>query len=436
MQFNFQAKDDLDNVGNRILGDSQFQVYQGNLPPLTTPTGLQAKALPGGRVYLHWNPVTGAADYQLFRQAPGQTELTAYQRTQGAVELTDTVPTDGLYRYAVASVRKVNSEEALSPPSDSVEVVADATAPAAPTQLQLELTPAGVRATWQAPTGTDTLTYNLYRAGTAIATVSGLTPLQTGLKTTTTLDSVPSQTEHYYAVTAVDAAGNESPPSASAYLNFTLLPVANLQVVQADDVYPVLSWSAAAGATVAGYRVYLHSGSGKLLLNTNLLTQPSYTDTGYNADARLYGVTAVDNNGVESLERQVFLPTLSTTLPDGASLQRGIMNRLEYSVRNAFAQAVDNLRLKVKVGSHEHTSLPFNLAAGATQIVPLIIGGYPDLAAASELTTTLEVTAATGEQARLIRTRTIERRRQRPGGRDPAREFHPRRRRQGALCPA
>ena len=254
LQFSFQAKDDLDNVGARILGDSQFQVYQGELPPLATPTGLQAKALPGGRVLLHWNAATGAADYQLFRQAPGQSELTAYQRTQGAMEVTDTVPTDGRYRYAVASVRKVGTEEALSPPGDSVEVVADATAPAAPTQLQLELTPAGVRATWQAPAGTDTLTYRLYRGATAPVSVAGLTPLLTGLKETAALNSAPSTTDHYYVVTAVDAAGNESSPSASAYLNVTLLPVANLQVVQMEDAYPVLSWSPAGGAFTAANR--------------------------------------------------------------------------------------------------------------------------------------------------------------------------------------
>ena len=46
LQFTFRAEDDLGNVGAQIQGAREFQVYQGNLPPLAVPTGLQAKTLP------------------------------------------------------------------------------------------------------------------------------------------------------------------------------------------------------------------------------------------------------------------------------------------------------------------------------------------------------------------------------------------------------
>jgi hypothetical protein len=38
--FDYQASDDLGNVSERILGRREFQVYQGDLPPLDIPQGL------------------------------------------------------------------------------------------------------------------------------------------------------------------------------------------------------------------------------------------------------------------------------------------------------------------------------------------------------------------------------------------------------------
>src|SRR5690606_31590306 len=50
--FDYQASDDLDNRSQRIQGRREFQVYQGDLPPLDIPQGLSGKALAGGRVAL------------------------------------------------------------------------------------------------------------------------------------------------------------------------------------------------------------------------------------------------------------------------------------------------------------------------------------------------------------------------------------------------
>ncbi|MDZ7599722.1 MAG: hypothetical protein U5J82_15905 [Desulfobacterales bacterium] len=89
-----------------------------------------------------------------------------------------------------------------------------------------------MRAAWQASAEADALTYRLYRSDAApITTVAGLNPVITGITQPVAIDSRPSLAEHSYAVTAVDAAGNESGPSNSAYLNAALLPVATLEVV-------------------------------------------------------------------------------------------------------------------------------------------------------------------------------------------------------------
>ena len=80
-------------------------------------------------------------------------------------------------------------------------------------------------------------------------------------------------------VTAVDAAGNESNPSNSEYLNITLLPVSTLKVVQQDTSAPVVTWTHP-GGDIAGYDIYLGSGASRVKLNSELLKGFSFTDIG------------------------------------------------------------------------------------------------------------------------------------------------------------
>ena len=405
LEFGFRAVDDLGNVTDTIQGGNRFQVYQGDLPPLDVPTGLLAKAMPGGEVHLKWNAVYGAADYQLFRAAPGEGELTAYQRTAGALEFTDSTTVDGSYRYAVASVRQANGQEGISAHGPVVEVYADATPPEAPANLTLELTGYGIRSVWQAPADEPVLTYRLYRDAAEILDIEGLSPVLSDIVETSAIDGAPSETAHHYVVTAVDPAGNESVPSSSAYLNFDLLPVANLTVVQQDEGLPDITWSAS-GTTVAGYNIYLLQGSQSLKLNPALLPEPRYTDTGYTGEERQYAVAAVDDHAVEGPRRQVLLPRISA-VASGAPVKRGIMNRLDYQVRNDSTQALSEIRLQTQIGQHVQRSLPFSLDAGAARTVSAIVGGFDDLPDFADLVTTLEVTAPTGEQTRIVRTSGI-----------------------------
>src|SRR4029450_5848799 len=103
-----------------------------------------------------------AAGYQLYRQAPGATELSAYQRLPLSTEFVDATTSDGLYRYAIASVRQANNQESLSAQSNAAQATADALAPGAPTSLALLLNGSGIFATWQAPAGGAVASYNLY----------------------------------------------------------------------------------------------------------------------------------------------------------------------------------------------------------------------------------------------------------------------------------
>jgi len=413
LSFIFRAVDDLGNISTTIAANNLFQVYQGDLPPLAIPAGLTAKALPGGFVRLNWEAVEEAADYQLYRQGPDGDVLSQHVRTGGAVEFVDDTPEDGLYLYAVASVRSANGEEAVSGQSSAVEVKADSIAPEAPDNLELQLVSAGIQATWTPPAGETSLTFALYRSSAEISGTSGLTPVVSDITTPDALDPAPSENEHYYAVTAFDAAGNESLPSASVFIDFDLLPVATLTVVRQDDDLPVVSWTHNNG-TVSGFNFYLDRNDDFELLEEIPATETSYIDTGFSGDERRYAVAAVDSEGVESLRRMVALPMLDAVLMSTEPLQRGLMNILEYAVTNHASSSgdtdagVQGIRLKVTVDGHEHLSPEFSLAPGESKNIPLVVGGYDDLPDLSPLTSTLEITQETGEKAMIIRSGEIK----------------------------
>lgn len=414
LTFSFQAKDALDNVSTKVLGTNRFQVYQGDLPPLDVPLAFTAKAQPGGKVKLAWAAVDGADTYQLYRQAPGQTSLQPLTRPL-VTDYTDQTPQDGSYTYAVASVRKANGQEGISGQSPPVTVIASATAPGAPQSFALQLTGQGIVAVWQAPLSGKVASYNLYRAtGTSITSTTGLTPIKTGLKQSPALDASPSPTQGAYAVTALDAAGNESPVSNSAYLNASLLPVANLKIEQIGNALPALSWNAPNGA-VAGYRVYADvPGADKTPLTAAPITATTLTDTGYIDGERNYTVASVDANGVE-MPRSLLLPSVQANIVDGLPIQRGVMNQLQVEVANRSANRLDNVQAVVRLPIDkastqfkDHISQSFSLDANQTRQAAVVVGGYADLPSLAAAQVRVEIAPHEGELVRIVRDQSLE----------------------------
>ena len=405
--FIFQGRDALDNIGDRIQATNIFQVYQGDLPPLAAPLEFKGQALPEGRIRLSWLAVEQAMGYQLYRKAPGESKLTAYARLDAVQVFEDAPAQDGTYTYAVASIRRENDQEALSGLSSQTVVNSDALAPGAPSDLSLELVANGIKVTWQPPPYTEDITYALYRSDQEIFSIDGLAPLAADIGQTLVVDPTPSLSDHWYTVTAVDAAGNESAPSHAAYLNIQLLPVSGITVVQADDQPPAVSWTHP-GGDIAGYDIYLGPDSAPVKLNPDLLTGQAYTDTGHSGDERRYTIVARDNNLVESLGRSLTLPVLRAVLIGGSRIERGIMNRLNYAVSNEGAGRADNIRLKVTVGSHDHTSAPFSLDPGTSRTIPVVVGGYDDLQGdLAALTTTIEASPRANEIVQIVRSGQI-----------------------------
>jgi RHS repeat-associated protein len=414
LSFVYQAVDDLDNLGSRITCRNLFQVYQGDLPPLAAPEGLIGTSLPGGEIKLTWQPVGGAAGYQLHRMGPSETALTLYGDPLVNTEFVDAPSEEGYYSYGVSSIREGNGETTLSGMSNTVTVLSDATPPQAPTSLRLSLVPQGIMVEWEAPPYTEPITYTLYRGPhLEITSVEGLTPLAEGIDQTLVIDPKPSATDHCYVVTAVDEAGNESLPSNSEYLNIKLLPVSSLKVVQQDTSPPVISWTHP-GGDIAGYDIYLGSGQSRVKLNAQLIQGFSFTDTGFDGEERQYSVVVKDAQGEESLERSLLLPDLEAVPKQGSLLKRGIMNKLEYVVENRTPQVLDSMRLKVRVNGKDHFSEWFalppatsNLQPAAATATAVAVGGYQDLPDFAPITTTIEYSPNEGETAQIIRSSGI-----------------------------
>lgn len=401
LSFGYEGVDALGNLSDIIAGDSAFQVYQSELPALSAPGALAARAGAGGRVELTWNTVEGASEYDIYRQTPGEPSLTLHATTAGIAHTDE--PPEGLNHYAVAAVRLANGQRAASATSTVVSVEADATPPGAPEAIRALPQPDGVDVNWDPPAAAEPLLFTLYRDRSPINDTTGLIPLLERVGSLSGVDPNPLGGTAYYAVTAMDAVGNESPPSASAAVDISVVPLSSLHVDQLDAGLPVVSWSHAEPDYLSGYNVYVGEPGQEIRVNRELLpnTVTSFTDTGYDRRDRRYSVAAVglvEGTEVESARRSITLPLLTATLSDGAMLKRGVMNRLRCTVQNDGEIDVASARVAVEFADHTHWSDPFPVLAGEVARVDVPVAGYADLPDSLPVTQSIVLDPAPGEQ--------------------------------------
>lgn len=188
---------------------------------------------------------------------------------------------------------------------DPVAPAPDTTAPTTPTGLTVgAVTTTTVALSWTASTDAVGVTgYRVRRGGTIVGTPAGTTFTDTGRS---------AGTQYSYTVSAIDAAGNESAPTAAvtatttAYADTTAPTVpTGLAAGTATSTTIPLTWTASTDAVgVAGYRVYRN---GTLVGSP---TTTSYTDSGLTAStAYSYTVSAVDAAGNESAQSAAITPS-------------------------------------------------------------------------------------------------------------------------------
>ncbi|MET3949054.1 hypothetical protein ABIB49_003780, partial [Arthrobacter sp. UYCu512] len=262
---------------------------------------------------------TTRADDGLRLTVDGRTIVDQWvQQSASAVKTTDVVLADGPHLVTVEYFQAYG--DALISVGYSKDGV-DSEAPIAPTQLVATGGSAGVDLAWTASRSRDVTGYRVFRATSSGVDLKGLplTGTETLAGTSFSDVSAVSGTTYYYAVTAVDGAGNVSAGSNEAAGQRTSSARATIQALDvtpppapaalsavSGDTKVTLSWTASAAADLAGYRVYrslqpVVGDTGSLLSGSALVTGTGYTDTtATNGTTYFYVVTAVDLSANES----------------------------------------------------------------------------------------------------------------------------------------
>jgi RHS repeat-associated protein len=404
LDLRYTGLDELGNTGAVIRGWTPVDVYRGTLPALAAPSRLQAALGLKGRVDLTWDSVGGALGYAVHRRAPGASVLSPLTlvSSNGYSDL----PPEGQNSYAVATVRSAHGQVVTGELSTVVSVTTDSTPPAVPQGLAAVAWPGGVAFTWAAVSDSGPVRYLLYRNTLPVTNPAALTPIIANIVSTQALDTAPMPGGVYYAVTAMDTTSNESAPSASAYLNLSLLPVRNIAVEKNGTALPVLTWQHAALAQIDGYHVYLGSGAAAHKLHAGTLSVASNTlvDATYDNSNRLYAVAAVDDVAGdlrESLRREILLPAMDLAPVTNEPLRRGVMNQVLYRVTNRSGVPLGETRIGLLVAGHPHWSDPFWLATNEVREVALTVGGYRDLPSVGTATNTIWIHPADNEDVRI-----------------------------------
>ncbi len=204
---------------------------------------------------------------------------------------------------------------------------ADTTAPDEITGLTVtELTDTSVQLDWTASGAGDLDHYNIYQETSAITEVSSLTAVGTTDSSTTTYeaDSLTTNINYYFAVTAVDGVPNENPIPAETVSISPGTPAApGKPSVSAGNGAVTISWSAHGEVDVTEIKIYRITAGDAWDANTSVTTVATgtteYTDSGLgNGTGYYYKISAQDALGHVSAASES--SDLVTPVESGCSL--------------------------------------------------------------------------------------------------------------------
>ncbi|MCG7218206.1 fibronectin type III domain-containing protein [Paenibacillus mucilaginosus] len=276
------------------------------IPP-GKPTGLSAVAH-SGSTDLSWtaNPqLDGVTGYNVYKNGVKVNTSLITGTTYTVTSLTDNTT----YYFKVTAVDAAGNE---SVPSDQVSSLYDTLSPLAPIGVTAVTGSAAgtVEISWTPnPQGEVPYSYNLYKDSVKYNSSPILHPT-----TTHTVVGINSNVNYIFAVTALDAEGNESGQSTPVTYYFDTVPPTKPAGVTAvgGDQKINLTWSANTESDIKGYNVW----QGTTRLNTALLTSPSFEHSGLAPSTQYsYEVTALDQAGNESVRSNLVTAT-TTAAPD------------------------------------------------------------------------------------------------------------------------
>ena len=285
-----------------VLVDTQF--IPDTTPP-SAPTGLTGLGA-ANEVDLNWTAATdnqSIGGYEIYRDG-------ALLATVGNVTTyaDKTVAPNVTYTYAV---RAFDTSGNYGPMSASIQVLADGTAPTAPTNLAAVTNGTEADLSWGASSDNVGVTgYSVFRNGVKLADL--------GAASTTYVDTTVVQGSTYtYTVKAFDAAGNVSAPSNSATLTIPDVtpptPPTNLTASVFQKTQAKLSWTASTdNIGVTRYTIYRNGATTPLASVSGTTT--SYTDTSPPPGTDTYTVVAADAAGNLSSPSNAASVTIADTI--------------------------------------------------------------------------------------------------------------------------
>lgn len=286
-----------DAAGNSSASSAETAVL---VPDVTAPTpGVLTSTVSAYDVALGWTAATddvAVTGYRVYRSTTAfvPSAATLIGTTTG-LTFVDTARPVGTSYYAVVAVDAAGNASSAATASAAV---LDVTAPAAPV-ADVSVATGTATVTWTAASdNVATTAYDVYRSGapfapsaaTLVGTTSGLQLVDAGL----TMGS------WYYAVVAVDAAGNRSAASAlvSTTVGDVTAPTAPEVTASAVAGDVTVAWAGASDdVAVVAYEVYRSatpSGSAALVGTT---TATELVDAGRTAGSWYYTVVALDAAG-------------------------------------------------------------------------------------------------------------------------------------------
>ena len=377
-----------DAAGNIGPASNEASAAVGDTTPPSAPGTLTATGAIG-RATLAWAAATdniGVVRYNVYRSTtagfiPGPTNRIAQPTTPGYVD--NAAP--GIYFY------RVTAEDAAGnagPPTNeaTATVTTDTTPPSAPTGLTGPVVGSTVNLAWSASTdNVGVVRYNVHRG-----TTTGFTPSTANRIAqpagTSYADAGLASGTYYYRVTAEDAAGNVSAPSAelSATIGDTTAPTApGGLTANAAGTSISLQWTAATdNLAVVRYNVHRGTTSGFTPSASNRVGQPTgltYSDGPLAPGTYFYKVTAEDAAGNVGPVSNTASATIADTTPPstpGSLVANGGAGQAALS----WSASTDNVAV-VRYNVHRSTVAGF-VPSGGNRVAQPTSTTYTDVVAA------------------------------------------------------
>ena len=253
------------------------------------PVNLTA-SVSGDSVSLSWDAVSVASSYKVYRDGGLLSSVVGTSFNESGLA-------DGTYVYEVASVNDYG--ESASKASVSVDINVDtSSAPVAPTDLTASTDGDSVSLSWSAVSLASS--YNVYRDGELLTSVSDTSFSESGLADGTYIYEVASVNDYGESASKASVSVNINVDTSSA----PAAPADLTASVDGDSVS--LTWSAASLAS--SYKVYR---DGELL---NSVSDTSFSESGLTDGTYIYEVASVNDYGESARKASVRVDINADTL--------------------------------------------------------------------------------------------------------------------------